>query len=195
MAKVSSVCVFCGSSFGHDRRHRDGAVRLGQALAEHGLTLIYGGGGIGLMGALAQASLAAGGEVIGILPSFLARQEKGLKALTRLEIVDSMHVRKERMFALADAFLVLPGGLGTLDETFEVLTWKQLGLHDKPIVLVDLGGYWRPLRALIAHLMEQGFAPARAGQFLHVVPSIEEALASLDKLARAEPTPAADERL
>lgn len=195
MAKVSSVCVFCGSSFGHDRRHRDDAVRLGQALAEHGLTLIYGGGGIGLMGALAQASLAAGGEVIGILPSFLARQEKGLKALTRLEIVDSMHVRKERMFALADAFLVLPGGLGTLDETFEVLTWKQLGLHDKPIVLVDLGGYWRPLRALIAHLMEQGFAPARAGQFLHVVPSIEEALASLDKLARAEPTPAADERL
>src|SRR6202166_3224495 len=119
MVKVSSVCVFCGSSFGHDRRHRDDAVRLGQALAEHGLTLIYGGGGIGLMGALAQASLAAGGEVIGILPSFLARQEKGLKALTRLEIVDSMHARKERMFALADAFLVLPGGLGTLDETFE----------------------------------------------------------------------------
>ena len=195
MIKVSSVCVFCGSSFGHDRRHRDDAVRLGQALAEHGLTLIYGGGGIGLMGALAQASLAAGGEVIGILPSFLARQEKGLKALTRLEIVDSMHARKERMFALADAFLVLPGGLGTLDETFEVLTWKQLGLHDKPIVLVDLGGYWRPLRALIAHLVEEGFAPARAGQFLRVVPSIEEALASLSKLARAGPAPAAGGRL
>ncbi|HUI18649.1 MAG TPA: TIGR00730 family Rossman fold protein [Alphaproteobacteria bacterium] len=195
MAKVSSVCVFCGSSFGHDHRHRDDAVRLGQALAEHGLTLIYGGGGIGLMGALAQASLAAGGEVIGILPSFLARQEKGLKALTRLEIVDSMHVRKERMFALADAFLVLPGGLGTLDETFEVLTWKQLGLHQKPIVLVDLRGYWRPLRGLIAHLVEEGFAPARAEQFLRVVPSIEEALASLKKLARAESTPAADERL
>jgi uncharacterized protein (TIGR00730 family) len=189
MAKVSSVCVFCGSAFGHDPRHRDDAVRLGQALAEHGLTLIYGGGGVGLMGALAQASLAAGGEVIGVLPGFLERREKGLKALSRLEVVDSMHARKERMFALADAFIVLPGGLGTLDETFEVLTWKQLGLHDKPIVLVDLGGYWRPLRALIAHLVEQGFAPANAEQFLGVVATVEETLANLLKRTRAAPTP------
>ena len=195
MAKISSVCVYCGSSFGRDRRHRQDAVRLGQALAAHGLTLVYGGGGVGLMGALAEASLAAGGRVVGILPSFLVREEKGLKGLSELEVVDSMHARKERMFALADAFIVLPGGLGTLDETFEVLTWKQLGLHDKPVVLVDSGGYWQDLRRLIAHLVEEGFAPERAERFLHVVPGIEEALAYILTHAASRAKPAAGKRL
>jgi len=179
MANISSVCVYCGSSFGHVSRHRERAARLGRVLAERGLTLVYGGGGVGLMGALAQACLAAGGTVIGVLPRFLMRKERGLRALTRLEVVDSMHARKERMFELADAFIVLPGGFGTLDETFEVLTWKQLGLHDKPIVLVDSDGYWRPLRALMDRIVEDGFAPARAHHLLRFVPTIEEALATL----------------
>ena len=165
MARISSVCVYCGSSFGRDSRHRDDALRLGHALATAGITLVYGGGGVGLMGALAKACLNAGGKVVGILPSFLMREEKGLAGLSELEIVDSMHERKERMFALADAFIVLPGGLGTLDETFEVLTWKQLGLHKKPIVLVDAGGYWQRLRALIQHLVDEGFAPESAQSF------------------------------
>lgn len=195
MAKISSVCVYCGSSFGHDSRRRDEAARLGRRLAEDGITLVYGGGNVGLMGALAQASLAAGGRVIGILPRFLMRQEKGLRSLTRLEVVESMHARKERMFALADGFIVLPGGIGTLDETFEVLTWRQLGLHDKPIALVDSNGYWRPLLALLEGLVAEGFAPARMLELFRVADSAEEALASLLEAPEPAIAPTAPERL
>jgi len=195
MARISSVCVYCGSSFGRDSRHRDDALRLGHALATAGITLVYGGGGVGLMGALAKACLNAGGKVVGILPSFLMREEKGLAGLSELEIVDSMHERKERMFALADAFIVLPGGLGTLDETFEVLTWKQLGLHKKPIVLVDAGGYWQRLRALIQHLVDEGFAPESAQSFFHAVPTIEAALDYLLAQAAAPADAAVGKRL
>jgi len=195
MARISSVCVYCGSSFGRDSRHRDDALRLGHALATAGITLVYGGGGVGLMGALAKACLNAGGKVVGILPSFLMREEKGLAGLSELEIVDSMHERKERMFALADAFVVLPGGLGTLDETFEVLTWKQLGLHKKSIVLVDAGGYWQRLRALIQHLVDEGFAPESAQSFFHAVPTIEAALDYLLAQAAAPADAAVGKRL
>ena len=195
MAKISSVCVYCGSSFGHVSRHRERAIRLGRALAERGLTLVYGGGGVGLMGALAQACLAAGGTVIGVLPRFLIRKERGLRALTRLEVVDSMHARKERMFALADAFIVLPGGFGTLDETFEVLTWKQLGLHDKPIVLVDSEGYWGPLHALMDRIVEDGFAPARAHHLLRFAETVEEALMTVLEAPEPAIAPSAPGRL
>ena len=195
MARISSVCVYCGSSFGRDSRHRDDALRLGHALATAGITLVYGGGGVGLMGTLAKACLNAGGKVVGILPSFLMREEKGLAGLSELEIVDSMHERKERMFALADAFVVLPGGLGTLDETFEVLTWKQLGLHKKSIVLVDAGGYWQRLRALIQHLVDEGFAPESAQSFFHAVPTIEAALDYLLAQAAAPADAAVGKRL
>lgn len=195
MAKISTVSVYCGSSFGHDGRRRKEAVLLGRLLAEGGLALVYGGGNVGLMGALAQASLAAGGTVIGILPRFLMRKEQGLTSLTRLEVVDSMHARKERMFALADGFIVLPGGIGTLDELFEVLTWKQLGLHDKPIVLVDGGGYWRPLLDLLEHLVDAGFAPRRTLALLRVVDSVEAALVSLSSAPEPAVTPVSPERL
>jgi uncharacterized protein (TIGR00730 family) len=195
MAKTSAVCVYCGSSFGRDRRYRELAERVGRLLAERGIALVYGGGGVGLMGVLAQASLAAGGEVIGIIPRFLERAEKGLHQLTRLEIVESMHERKARMFALADAFLVLPGGMGTLDELIEMLTWRQLGLHDKPIVLVDLGGYWQPFLHIIEHAIAHGFAQPRVLRLLALVPSAEAALAVLAEAPRPAVPPAAPERL
>jgi uncharacterized protein (TIGR00730 family) len=195
MAAVSSVCVYCGSSVGNDRRYREAAKKLGALLAGRGITLVYGGGGIGLMGAMARACQEAGGEVIGIIPHFLKQAEKGMGGLIRLEVVDSMHVRKERMFALADAFIVLPGGLGTLDETFEILTWRLLGLHDKPIVIIDLDGYWRPLAELIAHAMERGFARPTTPGLFRMVPSVEAALAALAEAPEPAIAPATPERL
>ena len=195
MVKVSSVCVFCGSSTGHDSRHRELAAQLGRLLAERAITLIYGGGGVGMMGVLAQETLAAGGQVVGIIPRFLERAEKGVHALTRLEIVDSMHERKERMFALSDAFIVLPGGIGTLDETFEILTWRQLALHDKPIVLVDFEGYWRPLQTLIAHIVAAGFASPRIQELFQTAPCVEAALAAIAAAPQPAIAPASPERL
>jgi uncharacterized protein (TIGR00730 family) len=179
MAKISSVLVYCGSAEGRSPAFREAAARLGRLLAEAGIALIYGGGAIGLMGVMARAAMEAGGEVIGVIPGFLDSAEKGLRSLTRLEVVDSMHLRKERMFALCDAVIVLPGGLGTLDEAFEVVTWRQLGLHDKPILLVDIEGYWRPFVALIEHVVAAGFAPAVACGLFRRVASVEAALAAL----------------
>lgn len=195
MVTVSTVCVYCGSSLGRDGRFREEAARLGWLMAERGITLVYGGGGIGLMGALAKATLAAGGRVIGVIPQFLERSEKRLSGLTQLEVVGSMHERKERMFALADAFIVLPGGFGTLDETFEILTWKQLGLHDKPVVMIDLDGYWRPLRQVIEHVIERGFAPPGTLHLLRLVPSVEAAFAALAEAGEPAVAPSPPERL
>jgi uncharacterized protein (TIGR00730 family) len=195
MVKITSVCVFCGSSFGHADRYREAAARLGGLLAEHGIALIYGGGGVGLMGVIAQAALAAGGQVIGVIPRFLERAEQGVHSLTRLEVVDSMHERKERMFALSDAFIILPGGFGTLDETFEILTWKLLALHDKPVVLVDLDGYWRPLEQLIDHVIANGFAHAPARASFRTTQSVDAALAEIARAPQPRIAPAAPERL
>jgi uncharacterized protein (TIGR00730 family) len=188
MPKISTVCVYCGSSFGRDPRYREEIVRLGQLLAQRKFGLIYGGGGVGLMGALAEAALEAGGDVIGVIPDFLKRAERQLKGLTRLEVVTGMHERKSRMFALADAFVAMPGGFGTLDETIEVLTWKQLGLHDKPIVLVDFGGFWQPVIAALEHAVEQKFAHGRALEMMRIVPDVD---AAIDYLSRAKASTAA----
>jgi uncharacterized protein (TIGR00730 family) len=163
---IGSLCVFCGSSIRVDEAYRDAAARLGAAIAEQGITLVYGGGKIGLMGVLADAALGAGGRVIGVIPGFLRDLEVAHAGLTELRIVESMHDRKRVMFELADAFVVLPGGFGTLDETIEVVTWRQLGLHDKPVVLVDVNGFWAPLRSLIAAVVGAGFAhPEHADLF------------------------------
>jgi uncharacterized protein (TIGR00730 family) len=195
MATLSSVCVFCGSSPGFAPRHREAAAELGALLAARGITLVYGGGGVGLMGTLAQACLAEGGTVIGVIPRFLQRAEKGLRELTRLEVVESMHERKERMYLLADGFIVLPGGLGTLDEAFEVITWKQLGLHDKPLVVVDLDGYWRPLLDLLGHIVEAGFASPSMLPLIQAAPSVEAALDALASAPQPALAPGAPERL
>jgi hypothetical protein len=156
--EVRSLCVLCGSREGFDAAHRHAAARLGSLIARRGVRLIYGGGSIGLMGVIADTVLAEGGEVVGVIPDFLIRSEVGHHRLTELVVTRSMHDRKRRMFEMADAFCVLAGGLGTLDETFEILTWKQIHLHDAPIVVLDVAGYWRELLALIDKVVAEGFA-------------------------------------
>lgn len=155
---VRAVAVFCGSRPGSDPVHAEAAETLGRSLAAAGIRLVYGGGRIGLMGRLADACLAAGGHVTGVIPTFLARWEVAHEGAQEMIEVDSMHARKARMAELADAFVMLPGGIGTLDETIEIITWRQLGLHDKPIVLCDVAGSARPLIAALEATIAMGFA-------------------------------------
>ena len=151
------VCVFCGSSFGVQAIYREAAERTGRYLAEQGLSIVYGGGHAGLMGALADAALAAGGEVIGVMPRFMVEHERAHHGLTALHIVESMHTRKALMAELSDAFIALPGGFGTLEEFCEVLTWSQLKLHEKPCGLLNAGGYFDPLLMLFDRAVSEGF--------------------------------------
>ncbi len=179
MTEMRSVCVYCGSAGDVAERHRAAARRLGTVLAERGVELVYGGGRVGLMGLLADAALRAGGRVVGIIPAHLEALEVEHTTLTELIVVDSMHTRKRRMFERADAFVVLPGGLGTLDEAFEIITWKQLALHDKPIIVVNEGDYWAPLLALIDHVIGQGFTHERHRRLFRVVESVDQVSAVL----------------
>jgi len=176
---IQSVAVFCGSRSGTDPAHAEAARALGAGLAARGMTLVYGGGGIGLMRTVAEATLGAGGRVHGVIPEFLTRIERPYPTLTELEITSSMHTRKTRMFELADAFITLSGGFGTLDETVEVLTWRQLGLHDKPIIILDINGWARPMVALFEALIDQGFVAPDNRALYTVVPRVEDALALL----------------
>ena len=181
MTKITSLSVFCGSKKGADPRFEEAARRLGELMVERRIRLVYGGGAIGLMGVLAKTVLDGGGEVTGVIPDFLTKYEIGNPGVTELIVVDSMHDRKRRMFEISDGFVVLPGGLGTLDETFEIVTWKQLQLHAKPVVVVDVGGYWRPLAEMIDAAVTGDFAhPAVAELFTMVggVDEVFEALAS-----------------
>jgi uncharacterized protein (TIGR00730 family) len=185
----ATVAVFCGSSFGNDPAYRQAAEALGTGLARAGIRLVYGGGRIGLMGTLADAVLHAGGEVIGVLPDFLRTAEIAHDALTQLEITDSMHARKRRMFELADAFVALPGGIGTLDETIEILTWRQLGLHAKPILICDIAGSARGLVGAIEGAIACGFAaPALRDAYavLGGVPPLLARLAGLRQVAEGD---------
>ena len=151
------------------------------------MTLVYGGGGVGLMGAVAAGAIGGGGRVHGVIPEFLTRVERPYPAATELEITGSMHSRKTRMFELADAFIALSGGLGTIDETVEIITWRQLGLHDKPVIVLDIGGWAQPFVALIEALIEQGFVDAGHRRLYAVVPDVPAALT----LLRAAPPPEA----
>jgi uncharacterized protein (TIGR00730 family) len=177
MARAHSICIFCGSRVGADPSHKAAADAAGRKIAENGWRLIYGGGGVGLMCVAANAALAAGGAVIGVIPGFLKAAEAGHEGLDDLIVTDGMHDRKQIMFNLANAFLILPGGIGTLDETMEILTWRQLGSHAKPIVLVNLGGYWDPLLAMLDRAVEQGFMSAGTVGLMEVVGSVDEAMA------------------
>jgi uncharacterized protein (TIGR00730 family) len=154
---LRSVCVYCGSSAGADPRFLAAAEQLGHEIADAGVRLVYGGGSKGLMGALARATLARGGEVVGVIPDFLHERELMLPNATDLRIVSDMHARKREMFDAADAFVALPGGVGTLEELVEQLTWVQLERHDKPVLIADIAGFWRPLLSLFAHMRENGF--------------------------------------
>lgn len=171
-----SVCVYCGSRSGAMPAYADAARTFGQALAQQGWRLVYGAGDVGLMGEVARAAQTAGGDTFGVIPTHLLAHEVGKTDLTRFVVTETMHERKKVMFMNADAVVVLPGGAGSLDELFEVLTWRQLGLHNKPVVLLNTAGYWSPLLALIDHVIAQGFADPELAEFLSVVDTPSEAV-------------------
>lgn len=170
------MCVYCASSTGSDPLLPAAAETLGRTLAERGIRLVYGGGAVGLMGIVADAALAAGGEVEGVIPVGLFSREVGHTGLTRLHEVGSMHERKQLMFELADAFVALPGGFGTLEELAEVTTWAQLGLHTKPIVLVDLDGFWQPLLDQLDRMVERGVLKPRNRALVRAVGDVDAVL-------------------
>lgn len=181
----SSLCVFCGARFGADPATRTTAVALGELLARERITLVYGGGGVGLMGLVANAALSGGGKVVGIIPNFLLQREAGHPALTETVVVETMHERKLEMFERSDAFVVLPGGIGTLEEFFEVLSWRTLGLHTKPIVIIDQGGYWQPLAALLRGVVEGGFAERTHLDHVAFVSDLKEVLPAIAAMPRS----------
>lgn len=174
------VAVYCGSALGHDPAFLAEARALGAAIAAAGLGMVYGGANIGLMGAVADAALAAGAEVIGVLPQVLASSEIAHEGLTRLEMTTTMHERKARMAELAGAFLILPGGYGTFDELLEAVTWAQLGLHSKPCILINTAAYWDPLLAFIDSAVAAGFVRPHNRSIFQLAPTATEALALLD---------------
>ncbi len=166
MPAIRSICVFCGASSGRDPAYAAAAASTGETLARRGIRLVYGGGRLGLMGAIADAALAAGGAVVGVIPLGLVERELAHPGLTELRVVDTLHERKARMAELADAFLALPGGLGTLEELAEVLSWAQLDLHAKPIGLLDVGGYFGALEGFLDHAVAEGFIAERHRRLL-----------------------------
>lgn len=174
---VKSVAVFCGSRMGNSPLYRTVAEQAGQILAKNGVKLVYGGGSNGLMGVVADSTLKAGGTVTGIIPHFLHSRENMHEGVTDLIVVDSMHERKQIMFDTADAYWILPGGFGTFDETMEILTWKQLQRHAKPILLVNADGWGDALIAMLDASVKQGFAESTARAKIEVVPDVEAAFA------------------
>jgi uncharacterized protein (TIGR00730 family) len=181
---IRSICVFCGSSSGSRPVYAKAARELGRLLVERGLRLVYGGGSVGLMGILADAVLSAGGEVVGVIPRSLWQREVGHRELTQLHIVETMHERKALMSDHSDGFIALPGGIGTLEEMFEIWTWAQLGIHRKPLGLLNVDGYFKPLLAFVEHAVAEEFVRPLYADML-VVDSQPRAL--LDRLAAYDP--------
>lgn len=185
-APLRRVCVFCGSAAGARADYAEAAAALGRAVAARGIGLVYGGGAVGLMGVVADAAMAAGAEVIGVIPEALLRREVGHGALTELRVVETMHQRKALMAELSDGFVVLPGGLGTLEEAAEALTWAQLGIHAKGVVLLDVAGFWAGLHGMLDHMAAEGFVrPHHRGLALRA----DAPEAALDALAAFAPPP------
>jgi uncharacterized protein (TIGR00730 family) len=183
---LRAVCVFCGSSMGPRPEYAAVARRVGAALASKRLDLVYGAGNVGLMGVLADAALAGGGRVIGVIPQALVQRELAHQGLSELHVVETMHQRKALMADLSDAFVALPGGYGTLDELFEILTWAQLGIHQKPIGLLNVNGFFDPLLAWVRHACDEGFIRQQHLHLLHVATDVEDVL---DLLTRDQPAP------
>ena len=184
MTPLRSVCVFCGSRSGSDPAYAEAARATGRLIAQAGWRLVYGAGDVGLMGEVSRAAEAAGARAMGVIPIHLLKREKGRRDLSTFVVTEDMHERKKVMFMNSDAVVVLPGGAGSLDEFFEVLTWAQIGLHAKPIFLLDTNGYWQPLVSLLRHVVDQGFAePSMMTSF--TVASDPEALASALRAALA----------
>jgi uncharacterized protein (TIGR00730 family) len=188
MNGINSVTVFCGSRLGSRPEYAAAARQLGLGLGHAGIRLIYGGGRNGMMGVLADAVLEAGGTVLGIIPHFLTKSEVAHQGVTEMTVVDSMHDRKRRMAEAADAFVTLPGGIGTLDETVEIISWRQLRLHDKPIYICDVAGSAAPLVSAIDDMIAQQFAPAEAREFFKVVDGVPALLEFLGSAPRGTAT-------
>ncbi len=190
MSKINAICVYCGSSPGTEPAFIEAAQKFGKIIAENGIRLVYGGGSVGLMGALAEAVLQHGGEVTGIIPEFLTKRERPRRLAQELIVTHDMHERKRTMFEHADAFVALPGGLGTLEELVEQLTWVQLGRHKKPILIANIAGYWSPLLALVEHMRAVKFVPSELRVDYLVAKRVEEILPMLreaaNKVAEAE---------
>jgi hypothetical protein len=182
MPQLPSICVFCGARSGRDPAHAEAAIATGRMIARRGWRLVYGAGDVGLMGEMARAAQGAGAATLGVIPTHLLAMEVGKTDLTQLVITETMHERKKVMFMNSDAIVMLPGGAGSLDEFFEVLTWAQIGLHAKPIFLLDVAGYWQPLVALIDHVIAEGFAGESLAGLYRLLPDVaalEVALAAL----------------
>lgn len=183
------IAVFCGSRLGNDPTYQNVAEQAGKILAREGIRLVYGGGANGLMGVVADAVIRAGGEVTGVIPEFLTVREKMHECVSELIVTTSMHERKQIMFARAEAFWILPGGFGTFDEMMEILTWRQLERHDKPIILVNTGNWGEAVVAMLETAVRQGFASEQARALLQVVPDVETALACSVWQERSAPVP------
>jgi uncharacterized protein (TIGR00730 family) len=188
---IQGVCVYCGSGKGLNSAYAVAARKFGKELADHNIRLVYGGGSLGLMGEVARAALGAGGKVTGIIPEFLGSREHMLKDVDELIVVENMHVRKQLMFDRADAFVALPGGIGTLEELVEQLTWSQLGRHEKPIILANIEGFWDPFLKLIEHMKKDTFIRAGLPVHVTVVDTVEDILPAI--FANAEPQAPAKE--
>jgi len=183
---MQRICVFCGSRSGTNPIHADEAARLGTILAQRGIGLVYGGGSIGLMGVVARAVISARGSVVGVLPESLAAKEIVQRDVTELHIVETMHQRKALMADRSDAFLALPGGFGTCDELFEILTWAQLGIHTKPVAILNTNGFFDPMLAFLDHMVGEGFLSVKNRSMLMVATSINEVL---EMVTSHRPTP------
>jgi len=181
MSKIRRICVYCGSSPGTDPAFVEAAKAFGAIMAKNGIGLVYGGGAIGIMGAVAYSVLDHGGEVIGIIPEFLMSRERALRGTHELIVTEDMHERKRKMFEMADAFVTLPGGIGTLEEVVEQMTWAQLGRHKKPILLANVNGFWNPLCALLDHMKALEFIRGEFNFDLLVAPTVDEILPMLQK--------------
>ena len=182
MKNIKSICVYCGSRPGKNEAFTRLAHDFGQILANHNIRLVYGGGDVGLMGTIAHSVMDHGGEVLGIIPEHLDDAEVGLREVTDFRVVANMHERKKMMFDNSDAFIALPGSIGTVDETIEVITWKQLKLHDKPSIILNIDGYWDPLLTLIDHFIEQEFTVDATKKLYHIVDKAEDILPLLSQL-------------
>ncbi len=185
MSVLKSVCVYCGASSKVRESYKEAAIELGRQFAHQGTKLVYGGGDVGIMGIVANSVMQNNGEVTGIIPHFLDKLEVGHTGLTELILTENMHERKNMMAEMSEAFVVLPGGLGTLEEFFEVATWKQLGLHDKPIVIFNVDGYWDHLIQLIDHQIEENFAKPANKDLFSVATNVEEVIQQLNNAPKS----------
>ncbi len=195
MGGVRNICVYCGSGLGNKPVYAEAARTLGRSIAEHGLGLVYGGGSLGLMGELARATLEAGGRVTGIIPAFLSEREQMLHDVDELVVTEDMHQRKMLMFQKSDAFVALPGGIGTLEELVEQLTWSQLGQHQKPVILANIDGFWTPFLTLLDHMRADAFIRENLEVRYEIVDRAEDIVPAVLKTAPGEPRLTGDAEL